>query len=85
VQVRGAKVKAGVGGAGGGKGGKAVVKPVLDVETDAKKASMRIAQCCHRRKMKNECSSSGLNWSFGGHSHEKDFEIITLNDRLGLN
>ena len=36
-QARGAKVKAGVGGAGAGKGGKALVKPVLTVETDAKK------------------------------------------------
>ena len=30
-------MKAGVGGAGAGKGGKALVKPVLTVETDAKK------------------------------------------------
>ena len=42
IQMRGAKVKAGAGGAGGagGKGGKkgaSMVKPDLDVETDAKK------------------------------------------------
>jgi hypothetical protein len=38
--VRGAKAKAPVGGAaGGGKGAKAMVKPVLTVETDAKKVN----------------------------------------------
>lgn len=39
IQTRGAKVKAGAGGKGGaaGKKGAAMVKPDLDVETDAKK------------------------------------------------
>jgi hypothetical protein len=40
LKVRGAKAKAPVGGAaGGGKGAKAMVKPVLTVETDAKKVN----------------------------------------------
>ena len=41
-------MKAGVGGAGAGKGGKALVKPVLTVETDAKKVRKKNKFYCYR-------------------------------------